>query len=143
MYGGPTPWQNQLAARLAFWFRGWVVPSVRLVVSLAVLAYLGWCLLPPLVTHYLLRDDIVDIARRPLDNADTRRLVMEAIEKRGIIKRLDATGITMLTNPSSKTREIGFSYHAEMSVIPGRTYRFEVSIRVSEPVLFRPRTKHF
>ena len=141
MYVGPTSWGNQLAARLAFWFRGWVVPSVSLVVSLAVLAYLGWCLLPPLVTHYQLRDEIVDIARRPLDDGDTRRLVMEAIEKRGVTGRLDATGVTLLT--ASGTRKIGFSYDAEMSVIPGRTHRLKVSIRVREPVLFRPETKHF
>ena len=143
MYVGPTSWGNQLAARLAFWFKGWVVPSVRLVVSLAVLAYLGWCLLPPFVTHYLLRDDVVDIARRPLDDGVTRRLVMEAIEKRGVMKRLDATSVTLLTNPASKIRRIGFSYDAELSVIPGRAHRFKVSIQVREPVLFRPRTKHF
>ena len=143
MYGGPTSWRDKLAARLVFWFKGWLVPSLRLVVSILIVAYLGWCLLPPLVTHYLLHDDMVDIARRPLDDGTTRRLIMEAIAKRGVIKHLDPVGITLQTNPSGKNRNIGFSYQAQLNVIPGRMHRFKVSINVTEPVLFRPKTKHF
>lgn len=143
MYGGPTSWSSQLAERLVFWFRGWAVPSTLLVASALIIAYLGWCLLPPLVRHYQLRDDVVDIARRPLDDSETLRLIMEAIERRGVTKRLDAAGVTLRTNPSGKRRSVGFSYQAELSVIPGRSHMFRVSIDVREPVLFRPEPKHF
>jgi len=143
MYRGPTSWRDALATRLVFWFKSWLVPSLRLVVSILIIAYLGWCLLPPLVTHYLLHDDMVDIARRPLDDGETRRLIMEAIAKRGITKRLDPLGITLQTNPAGRKRNIGFSYQAELRLIPGRVHRFKLSIEVTEPVLFQPKTKHF
>ncbi len=143
VYGGPTAWSSVLAARLVFWFKGRALPSARLVASSLIIAYLGWCLLPPLVLHYQLHDDVVDIARRPLDDGETLRLIKGAIERRGVTKRLDAAGITLRTSPSGTRRNVDFSYQAELSVVPGLSHMFKVSIDVSEPVLFRPEPKHF
>ena len=101
------------------------------------LGWLSWNLAPPYVTHYLLEDDVADVARAPLrDDAVVRDRLRRTIERRGLQRQLDADRCEVTTEPG--WRRITCDYTVRIQVLPAVWRTLRLRIDVEQPFLVDP-----
>jgi hypothetical protein len=104
--------------------------------------YAAWVMLPPYVTHYLLRDRIVQIARAPLtDDRDVRDRLAHAAREYGLESQLPEAACEVSTRP--KWRSIGCQYEVRVRFLPGLERTIHFRIRVEEPYIEDKDVKFF
>ncbi len=91
-------------------------------------------LAPPYFRHFLLRDDVVAVARAPVeDDALVRDRLAHAIEARRMRTVLDPDSCSLITRPA--WRRITCSYQVPVSVVPGVTHTLSFRIDTEQPYL--------
>ena len=89
---------------------------------------------PPYVTHFLLYDDVVAVARAPVEtDAEVQDRLAHAIAARGLRQRVDP-GRCEVTSRSS-WRRIACSYEVPVELLPGLAWSIGFRIDVEEPYL--------
>jgi Flp pilus assembly protein TadD len=128
---GRRGWRSALSLRgLA-----WTVP-------LAAALWLGSLYGPPIARHYLLEDDLRNIARTPLDDdALVRQRLREAVEERGLAGQVPEDCFTVVTE--ARFRTISCRYSVPVPVLPGRPHQLRFHLRAREIVLFQPNPTHY
>jgi Flp pilus assembly protein TadD len=100
----------------------------------AAVAYAAWVMLPPYLTHYLLRDRIVQIARAPLtDDRDVHDRLAHAAREYGLEDQLPEGACEVSTRPNWRT--IACRYQVRVRLLPGLERTLHFRIRVEEPYL--------
>jgi Flp pilus assembly protein TadD len=125
------------ASRGALSLRGlaWTVPF-------AAAIWLGYVFVPAYARHYLLQDDLRDIARTPLDDdAFVRQRLREAVVERGLAGHVSDDCFSVVTEPRFRT--IACRYSVQLAVAPGLSHQLRLELRVREIVLFPPGPVHY
>jgi len=89
---------------------------------------------PPYVTHYLLRDDVVQIARAPVtDDHDVLERLLHSVREHGLEDEIASDCFQIETGP--RWRAIRCEYDAIVEILPGLRRRLRFRIHVDEPYL--------
>jgi tetratricopeptide (TPR) repeat protein len=104
-------------------------------VLLAVVALrAAWAFVPPHVSHYLLQDDVTEIARAPVrSDADVLDRLQHAVEKRGLASYVDPRSFEIATRP--KWRRITGDYTMPMRLFPGLSTNLHFHVAAEEPYI--------
>jgi Flp pilus assembly protein TadD len=128
---GARGWRSALSLRgLA-----WTLP-------MAAAVWVACAYGPVYVRHYLLADDLRDIARTPLDDdAFVRQRLHEAVETRGLAGHIADECFSVTTEPRMRT--ISCRYTVTVAVLPGLPHDLRFQLRAREMVLAQPATVHY
>jgi len=130
-HAGVRGWRSALSLRGLVW-----------TVPVASAFWVGAVLGPVFVRHYLLADDLRNIARTPLDDdAFVRQRLREAVETRGLAGHIADDCFSVTTEPRMRT--ISCRYAVPVSVVPGLPHELRFHLRARELVLIRPATVHY
>jgi Flp pilus assembly protein TadD len=130
-HAGARGWRSALSLRGLVW-------TVPVASAFWVCVVLG----PVHVRHYLLEDDLRNIARTPLDDdAFVRQRLREAVETRGLSGHIADECFSVTTEPRMRT--ISCRYVVPVSVLPGLPHELRFHLRARELVLIQPATIHY
>lgn len=128
---GARGWRSALSLRGLVW-----------TVPLASACWVGAALGPVYVRHYLLEDDLRNIARTPLDDdAFVRQRLREAVETRGLTGHVADECFSVTTEP--RLRTISCRYVVPVALVPGLRHELRFHLRARELVLIQPAAVHY
>jgi hypothetical protein len=91
-------------------------------------------LVPPHVSHYLLQDDVTEIARAPVrSDADVMERLRHAVDERGLGAVVDAGSFQIATRP--KWRRITGDYAVPVRVFPGLSTTLRFHLAAEQPYI--------
>ena len=112
------------------------VPGTAVVILLAGAAWATFALVSAHVDHYLLKDEIAEIARAPVrDDAYVRERLRHAVAERHLDPHVDDTCFEVHSGPI--WRRIECEYQVPVKVLPGLERKLRFKIHVQEPYLPR------
>jgi Flp pilus assembly protein TadD len=130
-HAGARGWRSALSLRGLVW-----------TVPVASAFWVGAVLGPVYVRHYLLEDDLRNIARTPLDDdAFVRQRLREAVETRGLAGHIADECFSITNEP--RLRTISCRYVVPVSVVPGVPQKLRFHLRARELVLIQPGAVHY
>lgn len=107
-------------------------------VALVLALHAGWVFLPPRLTYYLLRDDLMGAARTPIDDdSHVMERIMAAVEERGLGGHVQESDCEIESR--QRWRVITCRYTIPRTVVPGVVFRHSFTARVEQPYLALPR----
>lgn len=132
-------WASLLAApRAIARFRRGLALTLWLAVSAAI-GYPTWAIARVYVSHHLLKDSVVEIARAPLkDEARIRERLLLAVRERGLEAQLPETAFEIATR--TRWRTIRCRYEVSVELFPGLRRKLHLSLRVEQPYLAEEET---
>lgn len=124
---------SRAAARGLTGIGGGLTRAVFLVLMAAALR-VAWVVVPPHVSHYLLEDDVTEIARAPVrSDADLMERLQHAVDKRGLASFVDAGSFEIATRP--KWRRITGDYTVPVRFFPGLSRNLRFHVAAEEPYI--------
>ena len=113
------------------WSRQWLLIAAPLLAVAVLVRYL-----PPYVRHFLVCDDVAEVARTPLEDDGVIRVrLAHAFDARGMRRLLDPDSCSVTTR--SPLRRIACGYEVPVSVLPGLRHTLVFRIDVEQPFLPR------
>jgi Flp pilus assembly protein TadD len=108
-------------------------------VTLAAVARLAFCLLPPYFDYYLLKDRLAEVAGAPLDEDSlVQERLDHAVREQGLESVVRADQCQIETRP--RWRTIRCEYEQPVEIVPGLRHRLRFELSVEKPFLAPEKT---
>jgi Flp pilus assembly protein TadD len=112
------------------------VATVGVLLLTLGLGWFAWKVAPHYVTHYLVEDDLADVARAPVkDDNVVRARLRRTVERRGLAA-LDVSRCEVKSDPGWRTLTCAYAVRAQ--VLPGLWRDLHFELDVAEPYLVEP-----
>jgi hypothetical protein len=105
-------------------------------VVLAAGAYAGWHAIPPFVSNYTLKDQMVEVCRVPryrYNDDKIMDLLMKEVQERDLTDYITRNSFRVVT--SEHNRRISLDYYREIEILPGWKRVVHFTEQVEQPLL--------